>query len=368
MSIDPGQSSCLTCLRAHLMTVTSDTTALSDVGRPHKAFRNAYDRTKVGGQYREAEFPVKPLLITWNDTVAWLDAMKSIGMKPTTVAVYRYTLERAWAGVTCRHGITGTGVESGGTGKLDGGVGELETVTPTFGSSVTVSSPNNMRLLNLGGTEIGRTGFKLSVCQKSLSLALKHAWAHGFIDTPPVSPVDRIVLVSAAKITRRTWHTNWTDVNSLEQYDAHLDLLQAAAGFRDLASWEIMIFERLLPVRRDWTADEVHELSVDAQERIPLAKKEFVKRFEGVEIGSPWWKDLMLKDAIKSSLQHNPTYLPTTTESERAQVRQAMRNYIIGFLVRWEGFPSDARSLTTFKEEMLVFRETMNRSYGQYFK
>ena len=37
-------------------------------------------------------------------------------------------------------------------------------------------------------------GIRIAQCQKSLSLYLKYLWCYGLIETPPVCPIDRVIL------------------------------------------------------------------------------------------------------------------------------------------------------------------------------
>jgi hypothetical protein len=76
----------------------------------------------------------------------------------------------------------------------------------------------------------------------------------------------------------------------------------------------------------------------------------------------------MLRDAVKSSLQHNPTYLPTTPGSVRMEVRRTMRRYIVMFLRRWSAMSGDEQTVAAFKGEVLDFREAMNAEFKAWLR
>lgn len=180
--------------------------------------------------------------------------------------------------------------------------------------------------------------------------------------------MDRIVLNAASSVTGRPWRINWTDVNSIEEYDRHLELLSEAAGFRGLADWELLRFERLIDDAPSWGANVARERRRDRLERIPSAKESFLRRFGVVPPGDHSWPEAMLKDALRSSLQHNPTYLPSTPEHARITIRQAMRRHIVQFLQRWTELPPGQQTVTEFRDAAVAFRDEMNAAYGKWFR
>lgn len=85
-----------------------------------------------------------------------------------------------------------------------------------------------------------QTGFRISHSQKSISVFLKHLWCMGLIETPPLCPVDRIILGIAG---HRNPVLPWTRVNTIEQHRDHVQLLLTAGNaYPKLAHWEILHF------------------------------------------------------------------------------------------------------------------------------
>ena len=76
----------------------------------------------------------------------------------------------------------------------------------------------------------------------------------------------------------------------------------------------------------------------------------------------------MLTDALKSSLQHNPTYKEEATEQQRTEVRGAMRSFLRAFVTRWTKRPAIEQTIETFQEEMLAFQRFMNDAHGDCFR
>ena len=366
-----AESTCAACLLANLRRQTSDTTALSDVLRPHRAFRRGSDRV-----YGESfSLPVK-IHLSADDFDEW-DRLMSRKMKPGTLAVYRATIANGQRGLTCPHGGWGESGHVDFRGGPDGTEPErgpapegrpVATYKQGFTVDLTFGASNQSTLLFASRSDISSgTGFKISVAQKSLSLALKHSWVHGAIDLPPVCPVDRIILNEASKITGRSWYKNWTEVNEIEDYESHVALLVEAAEFRSIAAWELLTFENHLPRTPRAALDTDAELERDRVERLPAAAESFVSRFS-VPVGDARWPEVMLSDALKSSLQHNPTYLPTTPEYVRVEVRKAMRCFIVEFLRTWSLLPTEQQTLDAFKQEVLRFRDDMNTQFRRWFR
>jgi hypothetical protein len=351
---DVAPTTCLPCLRANLTKQTRDPTAYSDIGRPHCAYQRGFEEVK-GERF---DLPVKKFLCA-DDFDGWFRQMAS-RMQGSSLSVYRGTLDMGLRGLHCSHGGWGGDSEAESLPPLQ--VLSVDDVRHEYSASeIFASVPTQPR------PPSAQIGFKLSVCQKSLSLALKHSYAHGAIGLPPVSPVDRIILDRAPQITGRPWFVNWTEVNDLDDYDRHIELLTEAAGFREIAAWELMTFENLLPRVAPFKINEIDELRRDNEERLPQATESFLGRF-GVTKGDQRWPEAMLKDALRSSLQHNATYLPSAPAFARIEVRQAMRRFIIDFLGHWAQLPLSEQDIATFREWMLKFQAEMNLSYGQWFR
>ncbi len=357
ISNPPDGLFCVACLMENLAGRTSDATALSDVRRIHRAFHRGHDTTRVAarGPVR-VDLPLKPVLIDLEDVNTWFETVGAL-MRPTTLDVYTSTYARALGGLHCHHNGEQVGSPSPATPRATLehlGQGDF---APRGAGGFTSTGPST-----------GRMGFKLSVAQKCLSLALKHAYAHGVIGRPPVCPVDRIVLNAASSVTGRPWRVNWTDVNKIEEYDRHFDLLNEAAGFRGIADWELLRFEQIIDDAPTWGANVAKERRLDQLERLPLAKLSFLRRFGGVPAGDHSWPEAMLKDALRSSLQHNPTYLQSTPEHVRITIRQAMRRHIAQFLQRWTELSPERQTVAEFRQAIAEFRDEMNIAYGKWFR
>ena len=85
--------------------------------------------------------------------------------------------------------------------------------------------------------------FRISHAQKSISVYLKHLWCMGEIATPPLCPIDRVVL---SKIT--VSDPRWGYVNCIETYKTHIKLIKEWRIINDkhkddpLAVWELFEF------------------------------------------------------------------------------------------------------------------------------
>jgi len=350
-------SVCEKHLLENIRSVTNDRQAHTDSTRPNKAWARGWDRFK--GQTISFE-PIKPFKITWEDVQVWRERMIEAGMKKSSINAYDSALKRAWEFVYCDcPSESNKSVRSVQVAHL----GEV-------GMSNSNPKPIRNSLKTVRDEVQSKTavGFKLSVCQKSLSLALKHAWAHNQLATPPVCPVDRIILNLASQITGESWRTNWTDVNSYDEYEAHVRLITKAASPRNIAVWELLSFENLIPAMKLNQIDADSELLEDGSNRIQLAKLSFIRRFSGGAQGHQDWSEYMLKDCLRSSLQHNGTYLPTTPESAKTLIRASMRALIVDFLVRWEDTPEAERTMELFKSEMSAFQLSMNSQFGRWFR
>lgn len=352
-SISSPEATCHQCLLENLKSKTVDATTVSDVGRPHRSYGKGVESTKSHRTGMKESFALpRKTLLTREDFDHWF---AEIGkhMAPSTLAVYSAGISKALRGLRCDHG--GWGCDLGAS-----------TSATTFANPVGPIGP-------FAGTdfllEAERVGFKMSVCQKSMSLALKHAYARGIIPLPPVCPVDRIVLNLATTHTGQAWFTNWTEVNDIPTYESHLNHLIAAANKWELklAEWEILGFESQLPSlfeveQAGWQLDRKQ-----LESRLEIARGAFLRRFGGPE-NDPNWIHSMLVDALKSSLQHNPTYSSGASEQDRAEVRSAMRSFLRGFIARWGRRPIDELTIELFQAEMLQFQSFMNDAHGASFR
>lgn len=93
------------------------------------------------------------------------------------------------------------------------------------------------------------SGFRISHAQKSLSVYLKHLWCkgNGEFPMPPACPVDRKMLEHAGAPDQLL---TWTTTNSMDRYRAQLGELRRAANGIDLATWELVEFNKLNRRRR----------------------------------------------------------------------------------------------------------------------
>jgi hypothetical protein len=303
-------------------------------------------------------------LLSQEDFDQWERAMMLV-MLSQSLAVYQATIATGLRGLTCVHGgWRDGGGEPKGPIEHDPEGGGVPGADVEFPESSIFSNGGIPAEIPASPSSIG---LKLSVCQKALSLALKHAYVHDAIGVPPVCPVDRRVLTEASRLTGLPWITNWTEVNDMDQYDRHLSLLIEAAGHRDLANWELLAFQDQETLTPELGEDVVVGLLNDETALIPKAKRDFAAKF-GAPLNDPGWVDAMLKDALRSSLQHNPTYLGTTPEPVRIEIRQAMRRLIVSFLRRWSTLPRDHQTIDAFKSEMLLFQSRMNAHFMRWFR
>jgi len=311
-------------------------------------------------------------------------------MRPSTLAVYRSTFERAWAVVNCSHPIVPSG--QGATYPAPVGVlaGDLN---PSRAPSPSGANSSAMVAALLGGggkgpgaatNDVGSldSGFRLSVAQKSCSLALKWGWINGEIPMPPVCPIDRIMLDRATRMTGYPWSINWTAVNSLTEWDDHFAHLKRAAGNTPIAAWEIIQFEggesdAKMSFKERQARDiiarilqkpETVEESDDIELKIEEAKSSFMARFGKGGPGHERWPYDMLSDALKSSLGHNPTYHPNTSESKRSEIREEMKVWLLKFFIRWRDSNPSEQTVERFRQEILHFRDHMNELFSQYFR
>jgi hypothetical protein len=145
-------------------------------------------------------------------------------------------------------------------------------------------------------------------------------------------------------------------------------LSEAAALWNlDLAEWEILGFESQLPTLYEIEQTGWHLSAEDLESRLAVARGAFLRRF-GSPVNDPDWMHSMLTDALKSSLQHNPTYNKAATEQQRVEVRGAMRSFLRGFVTRWTRRPAIEQTVETFQAEMLAFQKFMNDAHSECFQ
>lgn len=77
--------------------------------------------------------------------------------------------------------------------------------------------------------------FRIGLAQKALNLYLKYLWCAGFAARPPHCPVDKFIQ-DYAKLKPVL---NWTNLDSIVEYERLIRCLRDAAGTRSLAEWEL---------------------------------------------------------------------------------------------------------------------------------
>jgi len=127
----------------------------------------------------------------------------------------------------------------------------LETTARDYTHSV--AEPDHLRNITsladrlssdcMGALRGGR--FRIGPAQKALNLFLKYLWCAGWIPVPPHCPFDSIIIGQFPASQRR----NWTDMDSIKDYQ---DLVAAAhrlAGTQPLAHWELLLYDSLTASR-----------------------------------------------------------------------------------------------------------------------
>ena len=77
--------------------------------------------------------------------------------------------------------------------------------------------------------------FRIGIAQKALNLYLKYLWCLDLIPTPPHCPFDRTVIEQLPS----TSQTNWTKLDSADEYLELVAAAREAAGGLSLAEWEL---------------------------------------------------------------------------------------------------------------------------------
>ena len=102
---------------------------------------------------------------------------------------------------------------------------------------------------------------RVGQCQKSLSIYLKWLWTENEkVSTPPVCPIDGVVLKECKKILKNHKDTiadyaelkqkvsiAWTNLDSMECYKDLVNIVKLVAkleGFSEMAEWELFLWER----------------------------------------------------------------------------------------------------------------------------
>ena len=80
--------------------------------------------------------------------------------------------------------------------------------------------------------------FRIGSAQKALNLYLKMLWCFDRIPTPPHCPFDRIVLSHVPGCER----VNWTQLDSLPEYERIARCARSAANGVSLAEWELHLY------------------------------------------------------------------------------------------------------------------------------
>lgn len=88
--------------------------------------------------------------------------------------------------------------------------------------------------------------FRIGSAQKALNLYLKMLWCLDRIPTPPHCPFDRIVLSHVPGCER----VNWTQFDSLSDYERIVRCARSAANGVPLAEWELLLYTAALSAAR----------------------------------------------------------------------------------------------------------------------
>ena len=362
--------SCAKHFRAAAESMTNDRTAHSDCVRAHTSWKRGFDKFKVeGNQVFIKLTPISPEGITYGQYCDWREAMRSGNYLSSSLSVYVSTMERTWDVVECDC------LKSPQDNSFSDEPDEIDTNRAAISESFSIANKSNEdgETLLRGLIEASLKwekrfteglGFRISHGQKYLSLLLKHSWINGEIGIPPVSVIDRIILDRASALTGRPWHQPWTQVNDIEEWQSHFDLVSSAANGIPVAAWELIQFELDSATAQRLWFEPIENVNLDNE--IETAKKSFMKRFKAVP-NDPDWIVIMKKDAIRSALGRNPLYSPEAREPMRAAFREALWRWGIEFLLRWKDLSKSEQTVTRFREEILALRDDMNERFGGYF-
>lgn len=96
-------------------------------------------------------------------------------------------------------------------------------------------------------------GIRIAQCQKSLSIYLKYLWCYGLIKTPPVCPIDRVILSICKEYYRQNTNIadsqekielcskNWTRLDDINVYRRMVEITEEVAGSQICtAEWELV--------------------------------------------------------------------------------------------------------------------------------
>lgn len=95
-------------------------------------------------------------------------------------------------------------------------------------------------------------GIRIAQCQKSLSIYLKYLWCYGLIETPPVCPIDRVILNICKEYYKQNRNVadrqekielcslNWTRIDDINKYTRLVEITEEVAGSQICtAEWEL---------------------------------------------------------------------------------------------------------------------------------
>jgi hypothetical protein len=85
--------------------------------------------------------------------------------------------------------------------------------------------------------------FRIGPAQKALNLMLKCHWSAGWIPEPPHCPLDSIIIGKLSGDVK----LNWTDLDSVAEYQRLIEAAREAAGALSLAVWELATYQESSP-------------------------------------------------------------------------------------------------------------------------
>lgn len=195
--------------------------------------------------------------------------------------------------------------------------------------------------------------YRIAHAQKSLSLVVKHLWAHGLLPEPPLCPVDRRILKAADPRTR----IRWTCIDSMQEYNDAIAKLRKAADSQAtaLAVWELQIFSGCPVSMEPGDVDhaKVRFLQTNTWAAPPGSTKAEAMR------GA-------LKDALKSSHTRAHLYANGLAPRDKKNFLEDLRSILTGMA---NDYPGGDGPLTErrFKADIQVLASAMNRRHGEIF-
>jgi len=86
-----------------------------------------------------------------------------------------------------------------------------------------------------------KNNYRVGIAQKLFNLQLKYLWVSGLLkNEPPQCPIDRIMLSK----THLAGSINWTQIDSITEYQMVIQAMKEIAGKKSLAVWELDEFNR----------------------------------------------------------------------------------------------------------------------------